>query len=222
MLTYTLSTSLTLSLALAIISSIIAVPLILAVRSLFLFKGEVGVKDAEKVYKWLESIAREVKSREAIVLVYPIRSAGGLQLVQLGHVIQSSRPPVYLLHYVAWYGEPYAARTRSVIYIVFPTSILVRFAEKIKRELKGFTMYIDATSDVKAVYKLIRNLIETTLNVRRPIAAYISSKIFVRLMLKGSIKVDSNVIEKVKLPYEPLWISVKVRKQLAQEAAIEP
>jgi len=194
----------------------------LAVRSLFLFKGEVGVKDAEKVYKWLESIAREVKSREAIVLVYPIRSAGGLQLVQLGHVIQSSRPPVYLLHYVAWYGEPYAARTRSVIYIVFPTSILVRFAEKIKRELKGFTMYIDATSDVKAVYKLIRNLIETTLNVRRPIAAYISSKIFVRLMLKGSIKVDSNVIEKVKLPYEPPWISIRVRKQLAQEAAIEP
>lgn len=221
-LTYILSTSLTLSLALATVSSIIAVPLILAVRSLFLFKGEVDVKDAEKVYKWLESIAREVRSREAIVLVYPVRSAGGLQLVQLGHVIQSSRPPVYLLHYVAWYGEPYAARTRSVIYIVFPTSILVRFAEKIKREPKGFTMYIDTASDAKVVYKLVRNLVETTLNVGRPIAAYISSKMFIRLMLRGSIKVGSNVIGKVRLPFEPLWISIKVRKQLAQEAAIEP
>ena len=222
MLTYTLSSSPTLSLALATISSIIAVPLILAARSIFLFKGEVGVKDAEKVYRWLESIAREVKSREAIVLVYPVRSAGGFQLVQLGHIIQSSRPPIYLLHYVAWYGEPYAAKTRSVIYVVFPTSILIRFAGKIKRELGGFTMYVDTVSDVKAVYKLIRNLVETTLNVGRPIAAYISSKMLVRLTLKGSIKVDGSVIEKVRLPFEPPWISVKVRKQLAQEAAIEP
>jgi len=49
-----------------------------------------------------------------------------------------------------------------------------------------------------------------------------SSKIFVKLMLKGSIRVDDSIIEKVKLPFEPPWISVKVRKQLAQETAIEP
>jgi len=221
-LAYVLSASPTLSLALAVMSSIIAIPLILAARSLILFRGEVGVRDAEKVYKWLESIAREVESREAIVLVYPVRSAGGLQLVQLGHVIQSSKPPIYLLHYVAWYGEPCAAKTRSVIYVIFPTSVLARFAEKIKREFKGFAMYVDTVSDVKVVYKLVRNLVETALNVKRPIAAYISSKILVRLMLKGSIKVDSSVIEKVKLPFEPPWISIKVRKQLAQETAIEP
>ena len=83
-------------------------------------------------------------------------------------------------------------------------------------------MYIDTASDAKVVYKLVRNLVETTLNVGRPIAAYISSKMFIRLMLRGSIKVGSDVIGKVRLPFEPLWISIKVRKQLAQEAAIEP
>jgi len=222
MLAYVLSASLTLSLALAVISSIMAVPLILAARSLVLFRGEVGVRDAEKVYKWLEAVVREVKSKEAIVLVYPIRSGGGLQLVQLGHIIQSSKPPIYLLHYAAWYGEPCVAKSKSVIYVIFPTSVLVKFAEKIKKELKGFVMYVNTVSDVKVLYKLVRNLVEATLSVKRPVAAYISSKIFVRLMLKGSIKVDDNVIDKVKLPFEPPWISVRVRKQLAQESAIEP
>lgn len=221
-LVYNMSASPALSLALATISSIIAVPLILTIRSLILFKGEVGVKDAEKVYKWLETVVHEVKSKEAIVLVYPVRSTAGLQLVQLGHVLSSSKPPIYLLHYAAWYGEPCAAKSKSVIYVIFPTSVLLRFAEKIKRELKGFVMYADTLSDVKIVYKLVRNLVETTLNVKRPIAAYMSSKIFVKLMLKGSIRVDDSIIEKVKLPFEPPWISVKVRKQLAQETAIEP
>jgi len=222
MLAYVLSASLTLSLALAVISSIMAVPLILAARSLVLFRGEVGVRDAEKVYKWLEAVVREVKSKEAIVLVYPVRSGGGLQLVQLGHIIQSSKPPIYLLHYAAWYGEPCVAKSKSVIYVIFPTSVLVKFAEKIKKELKGFVMYVNTVSDVKVLYKLVRNLVEATLSVKRPVAAYISSKIFVRLMLKGSIKVDDSVIDKVKLPFEPPWISVRVRKQLAQESAIEP
>jgi len=222
MLVYGVSASPALSLALAAISSIMAVPLILAIRSLILFKGDVDVKDAEKVYKWLEIVVREVRSKEAIVLVYPVRSAGGLQLVQLGHVISSSKPPIYLLHYAAWYGEPYAAKSKSVIYVVFPTSVLLRFSEKIKRELKGFVMYADTLSDVKIVYKLVRNLVETALNVKRPIAAYISSKIFVKLILKGSIRVDDNIIEKVKLPFEPPWISVRVRKQFARETAIEP
>ncbi len=213
----------------AVIAGLFSAPLFLIAREITMFSTRRPLEpgEAEVVADWLRSAGAAVGARSVTVL-YAYRKGAGIQLVQLGGATGQGEAEqgglLGLIHRSAWTGLPSAARTPSGgLLVAVPARIMDTMYRMAGRGREGSYLSLTSRSHVRLVYGTLREMADAlNRGAGRLYAAYIATKAFTRLLVKGRIRLSPELAARVDslVPVEPWWIRRRIRRQLMEEAAL--
>ena len=218
---------------LAIVASILSVPILLLARefSLYTTSKPLSPERAGRVADWILAVAREAGADRASIL-YIYRKGIAMQLVQYGEplLVAGSKPAerrrlefslAALVHRASWNGLAAASLYRNLLIVAVPARTMEELAYLTEPGRKGVKLEVETASELKRVYRLVKELVGA-LNPSSSglLAAYTATKLIAQLILDGLLAVRGEALEKMDrlLPAEPWWVRRKVVKQLEEEA----
>lgn len=219
------------------IVGIMVLPVLMFIREVAVFSPTkvLEPREAGIVAEWLLEAARSL-GISGLAVFYTYRRGTGLQVVQLsGSPLPSKRDEgggvqsalAVLVHKAAWHAMPAVMRVDKTVYVAIPARIMETLYSLSGKGPRGAYLHLLNKNHVKLVYRTLYELATTTLEANnRVYAAYLATKAFTKMLIKGAIRLSSELAQVIDdlVPMEPPWIRRKVIEQIQLEAitAIEP
>ncbi len=214
----------------ALLAAILVLPLLFMARELTVFRATrvLGPQEAGTVAEWIAEAGTAVGVREGITVLYAFRKGFGLQVMQLGQAVldreESQFGIVQLMHRAAWNASPAATRTRKGrIVVAVPGRVMEFLYQLAGRSRGGVYMRVSSAGHVKLVYTIIKEIAKAAnQGAGRVYLAYLATKAFVKMMLRGWIRIDDRLVQRIDkiVPPEPPWVRSKIARQLSEEARL--
>jgi hypothetical protein len=225
---YLLGASAGASVLLALVSSVVALPILIVIREVQLFtsRDQVSENDVGMIAEWLDAVTRAAGGGGAVTL-YVYRKGTGLQVLQLGGDLRLDRggnlAVAMLVHRAAWSGFTVAEPLHpGKLVVLLPAAVASLIRDIVERGGRGVYVTLKSQETAKMVYRIIKTIVSGLhRSASRAYVAYLATKVLAALLIRGRIRADEALAHKLDeiIPSEPFWIKKKVVEQLQLEGA---
>ena len=186
--------------------------------------------EPEKLLNFFDWLSSAVKTLGIPVnrlnIIATSRSPEGLRLIQVPEAVNSDARLLESLAIAsATRDEPVVRLESGRTLVVMAGRLAQVLAEGVRRRRGRNIMIVESPQQLKSLYKLLRSLYQGAAQAPRSLAAYLAVKAVGKLVGHGLLSFsDWSVADNIfaYIPAEPIWVKLRVKRQIEKETLIQP